>query len=203
MKRNGKKEDKMAVDDQKYGAVIMYMLQIVDMLSDLAFALQCRTYWLYGVQSELVEEEHDTEFMWLYHLALVCLIGPYAMNIYSSIDITRSIERSETISKYSKRYFQDRSKVFTILVLMSGGAFPALKLMSSNLMGLQMFSAGLSTIQLEQFRSHHVLATVLAENIPQLCLQYYFMFKLNLATSIVIVSFISSIFNILRAILSA
>merc|ERR1719464_1546945 len=94
MKRNGKKENKMVVDDQKYGAVIIYMLQIVDMLTDLAFALQCRAYWLYGEETELVVEKYDTTFKWLYHLALVCLIGPYFMNIYSSIDITHSIEKS-------------------------------------------------------------------------------------------------------------
>ena len=59
-----------------------------------------------------------------------------------------------------------------------------------------------STIQLEGFRSHHVIATVLAENAPQLALQYYFMFKLDVINSIVIVSFMSSIFNILLVIMS-
>ena len=41
------------------------------------------------------------------------------------------------------------------------------------------------------------------ENVPQLMLQYQFMFKLNIFTNIVIASFISSIFNILMALMSA
>ena len=38
---------------------------------------------------------------------------------------------------------------------------------------------------------------------PQLALQYYFMFEMNLGGNIVVISFISSIFNILRALTSA
>ena len=55
---------------------------------------------------------------------------------------------------------------------------------------------------MERFRSRHVVATVLAENVPQIALQYYFMFGLGLATNIVIISFVTSIFNILQAIMS-
>merc|ERR1719242_528079 len=93
--------------------------------------------------------------------------------------------------------------IYTLLVLLSGGAFPSLKLMSSNLFGLGVFSAGLSTLQLESFRSHHVVATVLIENVPQLYLQYEFMFKFGVVNGIVIASFLSSIFNILLAMTNA
>ena len=67
---------------------------------------------------------------------------------------------SNSLSEHSKQYFRAKSKVFVALVLLSGGAFPALKLMSSNLLAHGLFSAGLSTIQLEGFRSRHVLTTV-------------------------------------------
>jgi len=67
---------------------------------------------------------------------------------------------------------------------------------------LKQFSAGLSVIQLENFRSHHVIATVLMENAPQVVLQYVCLFELNLSGAIVIVSFMSSVFNILMAIVS-
>merc|ERR550532_829667 len=93
--------------------------------------------------------------------------------------------------------------IYTLLVLLSGGAFPSLKLMNSNLFGLGVFSAGLSTLQLESFRSHHVVATVIIENVPQLYLQYEFMFKFGVVNGIVIASFLSSIFNILLAMMNA
>ena len=59
-----------------------------------------------------------------------------------------------------------------------------------------------STIQLEHFRSHQVIATVLAENVPQLALQYYFIFHLNLATNVVVISFVNSVFNVLNVVMS-
>ena len=89
-----------------------------------------------------------------------------------------------------------------MLVLLSGGSFRALKMMNSNLFGLPLFSAGLSTLQLRQFQSHHVLATVFAENVPQIALQYYFMFELGLPTITAIASFSSSIFNILLSVMT-
>ena len=47
------------------------------------------------------------------------------------------------------------------------------------------------------------ICLVLIENVPQLMLQYWFMFEMNLGGNIVVISFISSIFNILRALTSA
>ena len=129
MRRKQKKESKMAVDDQKYLSVIMYLLQIIDMMTDLAFALQCRVYWLYGENTHLVADEQEDAFRWLYHLALTFIVGPYLMNIGSSVNITRQIDKNPVISSYSKRYFREKSKLYTLLVLLSGGSFAALKLM--------------------------------------------------------------------------
>ena len=125
------------------------------------------------------------------------------MNILSSINITRKIADDPSISEYTKQYFQDKSKFYTICVLFSGGSFRALKFMNSKLFGLPLLSAGLSTVQLHRFQSHHVLATVLAENIPQIVLQYIFLFELKLVTTIVLVSFASSVFNILLCIMTS
>ena len=143
MKRNKKKQSKMAVDDQKHLSVVLYFMQIIDILTDLAFALQCRMYWLYGESTHLVDDGQEETFKWLYHLALTFVVGPYLMNIGSSISITRQIESSSSISSYSKRYFREKSKIYTLLVMLSGGSFAALKLMSSNLMALPLFSSGL------------------------------------------------------------
>ena len=137
------KQCKMAVDDQKYMSIFMYLLQVIDMMTDLAFALQCRVYWLYGETTHLVEGGQEDAFRWLYHLALAFVVGPYLINIGSTVHITRQIESSPSISSYSKRYFREKSKIYTLLVMLSGGSFAALKLMSSNLMTLPLFSSGL------------------------------------------------------------
>ena len=122
----------------------MYMLQIIDIFSDFAFTLQCRAYWhhLRDDVDFMVNEDPET-FSWLFHIALICVVGPYALNLASSVNITGKIVRDEYMSEHSKQYFRAKTKVYVILVLLSGGAFPALKLMSSNLFGLGLFSAGL------------------------------------------------------------
>merc|ERR1719203_2566152 len=124
------------------------------------------------------------------------------MNLWSSVNITHQIAASDTISSYSKKYFREQSKKYTILVLLSGGSFPALKLMTSKLFGLRLLSSGLSTIQLERFHSHQLFTTVLAENAPQLALQSYFLFQLEIVNAVVLISWFSSIFSILLAIMS-
>ena len=203
MKKRTKSQKKMGIDDQKYMSVIGFLLQIVDILSDLCFALQCRAYRDHLGEIEFEVTVEPVVFEWLYYFALIFTIGPYILNLISSVNITRKMASDQSLSEHSKQYFRAKTKVYAILVLMSGGAFPALKMMSSNLLGLGLFSAGLSNIQLEHFRGHHVVTTVMLENVPQMALQWVFMFKLNLFTNVVIVSFINSILNILMAFMSA
>ena len=99
-------------------------------------------------------------FSSMYHWALLCVLGPYALNLMSAVNVTRKITTDQSMSEHSKQYFRAKTKVYVVLVLLSGGAFPALKVMNSNLFGLDLLSAGLSTVQIENFRSHHVVATV-------------------------------------------
>ena len=159
-KRDKKQSGKMSVDDQKYMNVIVYLVQMVDVLSDLIFAFQCKAYrdHLGDVDYEVAVE--PVVFEWLYFLALIFVVGPYFLNLVSSVNITRKIAADDSITEHSKQYFRAKFKVYVILVLMSGGAFPALHMMSSNLFGLGLFSAGLSNIQIEHFRGHHVVTTV-------------------------------------------
>ena len=160
MKKRSKSKTKMDVDDQKYVAAAMYLAQGVDILSDCAFAFQCRAYWLHLGDVPFEVRVRPEVFEMLYYVALIFVVGPYFLNLVSSVNITRKIVNDESMSEHSKQYFRAKSKVYVILVLMSGGAFPALKLMNSNLFGLGLLSAGLSTIQLQGFRGHHVMTTV-------------------------------------------
>ena len=182
-KREKKQSGKMAVDDQKYMSIIGFLVQMVDVLSDLIFAFQCKAYrdHLGDIDYEVAVE--PVVFEWLYFLALIFVVGPYFLNLVSSVNITRKIAADDSMSEHSKQYFRAKTKVYAILVLMSGGAFPALKMMSSNLFGLGLFSAGLSNIQLEQFRGHHVVTTVRSNqmyhqitsfrNLPRFCLSLF------------------------------
>merc|ERR1712173_447877 len=77
-----------------------------------------------------------------------------------------------------------------------------LKLLNSNAFGLGVFSGGMSKAQLEQYASHKIILTTCLENIPQLCIQFYFMMRLDIVTLTVIIASLSSVFNILLSIMS-
>jgi len=195
-------EDLINVDDQRLNGSLRYTVQIVDVFTDIAFALQCRAFWLY-LRDENVDANPEV-FGWLYRLSLICVVAPYAMNLLSAINIARKIAGSDSLSEHSKQFFLGQNKVFfAILVLLSGGAFPSLQLTNSNIFGLPVFSAGLSRIQFASFRSHHFLSTVLFENAPQMALQYVFIFELGLDTGTAVVSFMATICNILFAVIPA
>jgi len=198
-------EDLINVDDQRPNGSLRFTVQIVDVFTDIAFALQCRAFWLYLRDGIHFNVDADPEvFGCLYRLSLICVVAPYAMNLISAINIARKIAGSDSLSEHSKQFFLGRNKVFfAILVLLSGGAFPSLQLTNSNMFGLPVFSAGLSRIQFASFRSHHFLSTVLFENAPQMALQYVFIFKLGLDTGTAVVSFMATICNILFAVIPA
>merc|ERR1719474_1549718 len=188
------------IDDQNYPAALTFIVQIVDIMTDWIFAFQLRSYWKYATTDEYGVDHRP--FGVMYAVAMTFFIFPYFINLYSSVTITRKIAEDPMISSYSKKYFQQKSRFYTFCVLLSGGSFRALKFMNSNLFGLRLLSAGLSTSQLQQFQPHHVSATVLTENCPQIALQYYFLFELNLVTSVAVISFTTSVFNVLLCIVT-
>ena len=67
--------------------------------------------------------------------------------------------------------FENRSKVFTSLTVLSGSCYAALAIVSSNVFGLDLFSCGLTKYELRKLTKIKIINCVLMENIPQLMLQ--------------------------------
>lgn len=63
------------------------------------------------------------------------------------------------------------SAVFTALVVMTGGCYPALDLVSSNVFGADIMSSGLTHFELRQLIKIKLWNSVLLENVPQLICQ--------------------------------
>eukprot|EP01084_Bolivina_argentea_P054685 100279_1 len=192
------------VDDQNYICFILFFIQIFDMYSDIIFTVQLYLYYDFSKKTENNIPNETTEtFYILFLLALAFTVVPYIANLLSSHRIIISIMDNDVISDYTKDYFRENSSIYSICVLLSGGSFYALCIVNSNLLGIKKLSSGLSKKQLKNFESHKIWTTSILENIPQLCIQTYFIFHLHLVTNIVIISLILSVFNILLSILSA
>ena len=195
-----KKEEKYHVEGQGYLSVILFVTQIIDVISDILFFIQMRRYYVYGQTDNDVNHE---VFAQLSSISFIFVVVPYILNITSSVRVVQRITDGDSISEFSKKYFQKHSKMYSVLTMMSGGAFHALQLMNSKFLSIPLFNAGLSDLQIERFRTHHVLSTLIMENIPQLALQGFVIFKLRISGTIVIMSFVSSVFNVMMNILTA
>ena len=198
--RRNKNGYRYHVERQQYLSVILYVLQIIDVVSDICFSFQMNKYKVHG------QIDHDVDhrvFRLLYTFSFIFVVVPYFLNIVSSVRVVQRITAGDSISEYTKKYFQQNAKLYSVLTIMSGGAFPALKLMNSNFLSLPMFNAGLSELQLERFRVHHVVSSLIMENLPQLALQAFVMFHLKISSTIVLISFGSSVFNVTMNILTA
>lgn len=188
------------VDDQQIGSVLIFFMQLVDLYSDIILFIQYKLYHNCSKGDDQFPDNISNQLNWLFILSLGFVAVPYFGNLASSMGVIQSIANDKVMSGFTKKYFQNQTKLYSLLVLLSGGSIRSLKLMSSNLLGISKFSSGLSSLQIQQFRAHHLIGTVLMENIPQLAMQGFFMFHLGVYTDTVLISFISSVINVVLSI---
>ena len=193
-----KKESKPTVQGQDYLSVLLYMTQFVDLLSDIVLTLQLESYQEYAATDKTIDRN---VFETLFIVSCIFVFVPYLLNVISSVRVTQRIANDDSFSNFTKKFFQKRSSLYCALVLLSGGSFPTLNLLNSNLFSFSCLNAGLSSLQVAGFRKHHVFTTILLENAPQLVVQAILIFKLGITGTIVLISFSSSIFNIFMSIL--
>ena len=197
------RDGQFTIEGQKYLDVLLFHAQIIDVISDICFCVQLREYYDYGKTQEGVDAKDTIILLVLWIVSLVFVSVPYFSNIWSSVLILRSINEAHTTSDFTVRYFSRNASVYSILTILSGGSFPALKVMNSNIFSLPQFGAGLSPTQLAAFQKLHLFSTILLENVPQLAIQGFVLWYLHMSGPIVFISFFSSVFNILTSILTA
>merc|ERR1712228_257905 len=101
----------------------------------------------------------------------------------------------------AQSFFETRSGIFVFLVVMTGGVYPALCLVSSNIFGLGMFSSGITRFELRKMQSIKVFGTVVLENLPQLIFQCLFVAAIGGLTDSLTFAFFTSVLSIISSIL--
>lgn len=146
------------VDNQDMSSIIIFLAQIIDLYSDIIFAVHLNHYHQFAQNEErdLIDKQTENKLFMLYILSLLFVVIPLILNFYSAMTTIHSLSSDESLSSFSRQYLKDRARLYSVLVMISGGSFRALKFMSSNFCGLPSFSSGLSTLQMERFRRHHV-----------------------------------------------
>eukprot|EP01083_Nonionella_stella_P303704 1052334_1 len=89
--------------------------------------------------------------------------------------------------------------IFTLLVVITGGFYPALALISSGVFGLEIFTSGLTRYELKQMSKFKVVGTVLLENVPQLICQALYAYAIRHITKGVQLAFIASFLSVIAS----
>ena len=86
--------------------------------------------------------------------------------------------------------------MFTLLVVFTGGCYPALAVVSSNAFGLKLLSCGLTQFELKKLAKIKIFGTIILENVPQLILQLTYASHIGEITDAVRVAFVASLLSV-------
>eukprot|EP01084_Bolivina_argentea_P295519 508800_1 len=194
----------MRVDSANWIAIILYGVQIYDVVSDLNLTTEI----FFAINNEAAHERGkdregitDTPKEWILLLSgwgsLICIILPYLMNIFSAIKIPALTKKFAC----TRAWFGKYRRIFIFLVVFSGGAYPSLAIVTSNLFGLEVFNAGLSKFELESLLKIRVQTTVLLENVPQLGIQIMYAYSISNISENTILAFCTSVASIIATVM--
>ena len=88
------------------------------------------------------------------------IVIPFIANLFVAANIKTIVSGNEA----ARTWFQTRTSIFTALVVLTGGAYPALSVVSSNCFGLSMLNCGLTRYELRRLLGRKVITSVLLEN---------------------------------------
>ena len=101
------------------------------------------------------------------------------------------------MNNIAQLYFQTHFFLFCCLVVLSGGVYPSLTLISSRLFGLSIFDSGLNQMELALLKKLQVTHSVILENAPQLLLQIIYIIDRQSIDAAVLFALISSFFSVI------
>ena len=127
--------------------------------------------------------------------AVACLIFtvlPYLANLYAAIKVTGVVKHNQA----AKTWFKHNAAFFSVLVIATGGCYPALAVVSSNMFGHPLTSSGLTQYELSKLSRIRIWNTVVLENIPQLCVQVLLTAEIGEIEEYVFLAFLASVLSV-------
>ena len=131
-------------------------------------------------------------------LSSVSIVVPYILNLLIAANIKKLIRENNA----AKAYFQNSAAIFTLFVVMSGGAYPALAVVSSNIFSLSIFNSGLTHYELKKLSKIKLFGTIILENLPQLVCQILYSYVVGYPSQTTQLAFTASLLSVLASTLS-
>ena len=141
-------------------AVPLYGLQMVDVLSDIYLCI------------EIFSQFNSNLWDWKKWKLFVAGYGNFSFFVIpyiTNLILAAGIKKVKIIrnNPFAKSYFQTTSWFFIVLVVFSGGVYPALSIVSSRLFAFEFLNSGLSGMELTKLTKYRFFGTNCLENIPQ------------------------------------
>eukprot|EP01083_Nonionella_stella_P250490 865093_1 len=137
-------------DDAQWLNVFTFMVQCFDLYSDIIFSFSLSVY-NNEIRNTFYAEQQDKSVIKVLFIASVIFIAvPYLINLLTAVQIITNIQRDDHSSAYTKNFFTQKDKLYTILVLCCGGAVPALELLNCKIFGIAYLNAGISRFSLRK-----------------------------------------------------
>eukprot|EP01083_Nonionella_stella_P318727 1166475_1 len=129
------------VDDAKWTSVWIFALQFWDFYSDINLSVE-----IWNTDKDFLASEKKLLLLISAFGSTFFVLIPYIANLVVAARIKHVVRKNPM----AKGYFQGNTPLFALLVVVTGGAYPALALVSSRIFGLQIMSCGLTQYELKQ-----------------------------------------------------
>ena len=172
-------------------SILIIGAQVWDFTSDIHLCID--------ISKEYSDTKKDV-YLYLVIFSIACMIIPYVCNLIIAANILsiKVVNNNEHASQYITKHGQR----FIILTIITGGAYPSLLLLSSNVFALALTTTGLTGQDLMQLRPMK-LSTIILQNLPQLLVQIGYCINIKSFNTPIILAFISSILSIALTIFGA
>eukprot|EP01084_Bolivina_argentea_P129062 228012_1 len=176
-------------------AIITALIQILDMLSDIFFAIDVWSH----LKSELIFNGKEFQFISIFFLSIVFIIVPVIVSLFQ---LYFASEKHWLHNNRIRAWLSRYSKILYLMAVLSGSAFTAVELFNSSMFALNIFYMGLSKQYLLSFMIKKVYSIVLLENCMQLILSLWYMLLLGRLEFIPLASMIFSVISIIVAVIT-
>eukprot|EP01083_Nonionella_stella_P177550 624447_1 len=182
------KRENSSVDNAAFLAPLLVALQIYDLISDvnLGFAILGK--------DEVVATVTNPYFLCGLGILFFTVL-PFVSNLYYAMTLPQQkVIRQNTAAS---TYFKNRLTEFVLIVVFTGGCYPALALVSSRIFGLDVFNCGLTKYELNKLSKIKIRSTITLENGPQLVLQIIYVTYVDGVDGAMIMAFTASLLSVI------
>ena len=196
---------KIGSDNVKPFGILFFSLYTWDFYSDIMFCVRLS----------------DAEQWTLFIVGMLFIFIPWIMNLVQLFQAQKKWTTDKSVQEGVRGWLIDWSIILVVAVIVSGNSFGAIELanvcwffydllyikyledainIQSNLFGHDLFSMGLNPRHLKEFQAKRIYSSVVLENVPQLCIQIYFLTILGSFDEATFVALLSSSISVILSI---